>query len=320
MHRYLRKSFSSVIVNNRDLFNFWYKVHRKSIFRAMSTSDTKDTILQASESWFAKYKNAPEVPDGIFRGVIDRFNGVTVDSNMEECDDSQFEGKLKDSLAFWKEANRRGVWFKVHLSKASWVPVLAKHNFDFHHAKEGFVMMCTWLANEPMGIPPFAHTMVGVGAVVVNDKQQVLVVSEKNALVTNSWKLPGGYLERKENIVDAGIREVQEETNIQTTFETLLAIRHAHGAGFGCSDLYVVMALNPQTTEITKCEREIAKCVWMDIEEFLQHPNVHETNRSFMRLYLNYKKNGVKIVCREDVHQILKKKYNIFEVETTEKE
>lgn len=57
-------------------------------------------------------------------------------------------------------------------------------------------MMCSWLPKEEFNIPPYAHTMVGVGAVVVNDKHQVLVVSEKNALVKDSWKLPGGYLER----------------------------------------------------------------------------------------------------------------------------
>lgn len=117
--------------------------------------------------------------------------------------------------------------------------------------------------------------------------------------------------------MDGGIREVVEETSIQTEYETLIAIRHAHGAGFGCSDLYIVMALKPKTSAITKCEREIAKCEWMDIDAYLAHPNVHETNRSFMRSYLNYKKNGVTIICRDDVHRILKKKYNIFEIETS---
>lgn len=59
-------------------------------------------------------------------------------------------------------------------------------------------MMCTWLPKEKFNIPPFAHTMVGVGALVVNDKRQALVVSEKNALVKDSWKLPGGYVEKSE--------------------------------------------------------------------------------------------------------------------------
>jgi hypothetical protein len=35
--------------------------------------------------------------------------------------------------------------------------------------------------------------MVGVGALVINDKNQVLVVNERNALIPNSWKLPGKF-------------------------------------------------------------------------------------------------------------------------------
>lgn len=37
---------------------------------------------------------------------------------------------------------------------------------------------------------------VGVGALVVGENNEVLVVNERNALIPNSWKLPGGYLER----------------------------------------------------------------------------------------------------------------------------
>ena len=40
--------------------------------------------------------------------------------------------------------------------------------------------------------------MVGVGALVINDKNEVLVVSEKNSLIKDSWKLPGGYVEPSE--------------------------------------------------------------------------------------------------------------------------
>lgn len=56
--------------------------------------------------------------------------------------------------------------------------------------------MYRWLpSDESVNIPPYAHTMVGVGAIVVNKQNQILAVSEKNALIKNSWKLPGGYVE-----------------------------------------------------------------------------------------------------------------------------
>lgn len=58
-------------------------------------------------------------------------------------------------------------------------------------------MMYLWLSDsENCCIPHYAHTLVGVGAVVINDKKQVLVVQEKyNVLGRPFWKLPGGYVE-----------------------------------------------------------------------------------------------------------------------------
>lgn len=64
------------------------------------------------------------------------------------------------------------------------------------------------------------------------------------------------------------MREVREETGILTEFDSLLGFRHAHGYGFGCSDIYVVARLKPLTREIQKCEREIADCTWMKVTKF----------------------------------------------------
>lgn len=65
-------------------------------------------------------------------------------------------------------------------------------------------MMIRWLPeNEEANVPPYAHTMIGVGAVVINTKDQILAVSEKNALIPNSWKLPGGYAEPSEDLMCA---------------------------------------------------------------------------------------------------------------------
>ncbi|XP_055611771.1 uncharacterized protein LOC129758312 [Uranotaenia lowii] len=282
-------------------------------------SDKSSTLLNSSDNWFNKYAAVEDAPSGIFKGLSDRFNGITVDSNQETCVLNEFESKLNKSLQHWVDSKKRGIWFKVHLNSSHWIPELVKNEFKFHHAKDSFVMMYRWLpTDESLNIPPYAHTMIGVGALVINNQNQILAVSEKHALIKGSWKLPGGYVEPGENLVDAGIREVLEETSIKTRFESVVSIRHAHGAGFGCSDLYVVMALVPENNEIKKCDREISKCEWMNIEDYLNHPKVHETNRNFVRTYLHYKENGLKLMCRDEVHQVLKKRYNIYSVEFDE--
>uniref|UniRef100_A0A182W106 Nudix hydrolase domain-containing protein n=1 Tax=Anopheles minimus TaxID=112268 RepID=A0A182W106_9DIPT len=279
------------------------------------SEQAESNIVKGADSWFNKYTAVESSPEGTFKGVKDRFNGITVDSCMETCSPESFPTVLKRSLEHWIQSKHRGIWFKVHLTAASWIPELVNNGFQFHHAKNSFVMLYRWLpTDETANIPPYSHTMVGVGALVINDRNQVLVVSENNALIVGSWKLPGGYVEPNENFIDAAIREVTEETNIRTKFESVISIRHAHGAGFGCSDLYIVMALTPLSEEITKCNREIAKCEWMDVDAYLAHPKVHETNRNFVRTYLEYKRHGLRIDCTEEMHQVLRKRYNIYSI------
>ncbi|KAG5866329.1 hypothetical protein JTB14_022043 [Gonioctena quinquepunctata] len=200
----------------------------------------------------------------IFEGKTDRFNGVAVDSSKENCGSiDEFADKLKETLEIWEQNGKRGIWFKVHHAQADWVPVLAKQGFKFHHAKDEYVMMYLWLPkNEICNIPQYAHTMMGVGAVVVNDKSQ-------------------------------------QET---------------HNGMFGCSDIYTVISLKPLSEIIQKCEREIAQCEWMAIDEYLDHPQVHDLNRFFVQKYLEYKKHDIKINCFHGIHQVIHKPYTVYSV------
>ncbi|XP_049801718.1 uncharacterized protein LOC126236444 isoform X2 [Schistocerca nitens] len=250
----------------------------------------------------------------LFKGKKDRFGGIIVDSEVESSDDN-FSTKLLKSLEHWSEQNVRAVWFRVALQHAEWVPVLAKNGFMFHHAEPMSVSMVKWLPiTEICNIPQYAHTMIGVGAVVVNKDQELLVVRERFHTVPH-WKLPGGYLEPGEDIPDAAIREVLEETNVQTEFRYLICFRHTHGANFACSDIYFIVCLTPISESITKCDREIADCRWMKISDYLTDPGVIETNRFFLRKYLEYEKSGSIVGCVKNIHPLLKKPQCLYSID-----
>lgn len=307
--------------NKPDLKNLQRILHSLQTLRsslslqsASRQTTTSFNVNQRLLSDFHRFEDMEKIPTGVFKGTLDRFRGITVDSEHEYNETDDFTEKLNESLDYWQRNKNRAIWFKVNEKHSSWIPILIKNGFQFHHARNGFLTLVRWLPkNEYQNLPPYAHTMLGVGGLVVSkERKEILVVSDHYALIPNSWKLPGGFIEPKENLVDSAIREVHEETGIETEYETMISIRHSHGGLFDTSDLYFVISLKPKNFDIKRDEREISKAKWMPFEEYLNHPNVHETNRHFLRTYLDYQKCGVCFTLQKGKHQILKKEYCLY--------
>ena len=54
-----------------------------------------------------------------------------------------------------------------------------------------------------------------------------------------------------------------EETGVEASFRSLLAMRHQHGAAFGRGDIYAVCLLEPLTEEIIPdAVGEVSECRW----------------------------------------------------------
>lgn len=100
------------------------------------------------------------------------------------------------SLEKWKTNNIKTVWFKIERNNSDWIPHLINQGFYFHHAKKNFVTLYH-LLDLNYDIPPYAHTNIGVGAFVLNElTNEILVIKEKHSsLPVSRWKLPGGYVE-----------------------------------------------------------------------------------------------------------------------------
>ena len=144
----------------------------------------------------------------------DHFNGVIIDADRLP-DEAHFAASLGDALDLWTGAGKRLVWLKVPLERSGLVPIAAAHGFIFHHANDHDVMMTRRLVPEAF-VPTHATHYVGVGGVVINDRRELLVVCERHRATNRKYyKLPGGALQPGEHLVDAVLREVQEETGIE---------------------------------------------------------------------------------------------------------
>ena len=73
------------------------------------------------------------------------------------------------------------------------------------------------------------------------------------------------YCSLGENIAETAMREVKEETGIDTEFISLLCFRHMHQFRWGNSDFYFTCLLRPLTTDIVIDQSEIADCKWMKV-------------------------------------------------------
>ena len=159
-----------------------------------------------------------------------------------------------------------------------------RQGFRFHHSQPDYVLLTRPLVADPL-IPPYATHYIGVGGVVVDANDNLLVVSEtyRQDLNRPFWKLPGGLLDPGEHLVHGVQREVWEETAIKTEFGHLVGMWHGHQYFFGKSGIYVVFRLHPLTRAIVKDDQEIDECRWMPLAEYMTNPDVSDFNRAIVK-------------------------------------
>ncbi|XP_057732705.1 nudix hydrolase 2-like [Arachis stenosperma] len=213
----------------------------------------------------------------LLRAVEDQHGGVVV--NIDETMDTLvFASMLDVSLARWKEQRKKGVWIKLPIENSNLVAAAVKAGFRYHHAEPDYMMLVNWISNAPNTIPPNASHRVGIGAFVMNSNGELLVVQESNGRFSGKgiWKLPTGAVNEGEDICTAAIREVKEETGIDTEFVEVLAFRQSHQTFFQKSDLFFACLLQPYSFKIQRQASEIAAAQWMPIEDYVAQPFVRE--------------------------------------------
>jgi 8-oxo-dGTP pyrophosphatase MutT (NUDIX family) len=154
--------------------------------------------------------------------------------------------------------------------------------FDFHMVVDKKLVLTTWLdTSTPSRLPIGPTHQVGVGCLVLHprDPSRMLVVQEKSgpAAAFRLWKMPTGLADPGEDIPDAAVRELREETGLASTFRGVLAFRQAHATGAGTvsranSDLFFVCRMDLTSYDdsdgFTACPDEITDIKWMPVEEY----------------------------------------------------
>ena len=151
--------------------------------------------------------------------AVNQFNGIEINTEDLPTDGPSFQQGLASSLVKWIQDGRFLVWLHLPIERSAFIPISTAAGFEFHHTEPNYVLLVRRLQEDAL-VPGYATHYIGAGGVVINDEQEILVVSERHRGSSRPYyKLPGGALHPGEHLATAVVREVLEETGIETEFE-----------------------------------------------------------------------------------------------------
>ena len=133
---------------------------------------------------------APKVPKvfdgraiGALSGTIDRFKGITINSNLQEIKfEAEWEQTLQKSIDAFKKEGLRAVWLKIPKQSLGLAGLCTsdEYGFEIHHAKQDYLMLTKWMdSSSESRLPGFATHYVGVGGLVLNkERTKLLCIQE----------------------------------------------------------------------------------------------------------------------------------------------
>ena len=100
----------------------------------------------------------------LIEATEDRYGGIECTPiTTHKPSAKEFEFALREHLAKWTAASKRGVWLRLPLSLACCTGAAAACGFEFHHAQAEYLLMTRWLPETPSPLPRYGFTTIGVG-------------------------------------------------------------------------------------------------------------------------------------------------------------
>lgn len=235
------------------------------------TNAALDLLVECMAEARAQGLPAALPPAAVLETREDRFGGVEVhvrDSAAAQV--SGFWTELRAALEAWRLAGKRGIWLRLPLACHTLVSAAISAGFAYHHATPQYVLLTRWLPASPSPLPRYGFTLIGVGGVVLNSRDEVLMVQEAispTARTQGAWKIPGGLADPGEDFAETASREVREECGLETELEGVVSLRHSHGRRFGQGDVYVVTRLRATSDALEIDRAELQDARWMSRKE-----------------------------------------------------
>jgi len=124
-----------------------------------------------------------------------------------------------------------------------------------------------------------AKQFVSVCIIFRKNKNNTEVLLVKRA-DNNKWCIPGGHLENKEKSIDAAIREIKEETNLNLNKKNLFLVDQINDEKIN-NNIYAVLEEDYNQEE---ADSDAKEAKWFDVEKL---PQLIWDNESHIKKALN---------------------------------
>jgi len=210
----------------------------------------------------------------------DLYNGLIIETKTIPSSVSTFKKELQNLLQQAKADGISLLWIDLTTTQHEHIALALALGFEFHNCEPKRVTL-TFQVTKGAYIPvPPTHT-VGVGAVVINEKNELLMVRDRIHTSHSIYKLPGGMLEHAQSLEEGVVREVWEETGIKAKLIKMVSLLNSHPFTFNKSNMYIVFQLEALSEEINVIDTdEIEYALWMPLDEFFAHEEIKRNSGS----------------------------------------
>jgi len=217
----------------------------------------------------------------------DRYNGLIIDPQSTYISSQDFRNSLISLIGGAKIDKKSLLWLDLTTKQYQHIAIALELGFEFHNC-EATRTALTYRVDKKAYIPVAPTHTVGVGAIVINKKNEILLVRDRINSNHSIYKFAGGMVEHADKLSMAIEREVYEETGIKTKFIKMVSILNAHPYRFNKSNIYSVFQLEPLTLDINIIDtKEIELALWLPLDDFFAHSEMSEFQKDLVREALN---------------------------------
>ncbi|WNO08812.1 NUDIX hydrolase [Teredinibacter sp. KSP-S5-2] len=225
--------------------------------------------------------------------IENEFHGIEICNIEKEITLESFSKNLIEEINLWEKKDKKLIWLTLPINQSKYIHCATALGFVFHNCHETEITLIKRLT--PNAYAPFAPThTVGVGGMVINANKEILVIRERNS-VYKGYKLPGGILEAGETIRQGVIREIKEETGVDSEFRSVSGFLAGYPYKFNNANIYVVCKLSALTNEIAiQDTEEVLEAKWVSMDDFIQDEINSPLNRKIIeQAYTNPGLNNI---------------------------